>query len=350
MPARGRRTQIIATLGPATNSPETIASLVAAGMDVARLNFSHATHEEIIGFVARLRDVATPGAPRILILADLQGPKLRIGELPEPLQLRKGETVALTMLPDGGAGDVPAPEEAFSPAVAEGARMYLKDGSIELQVAARSRTRIEAVVQTGGELTSRAGLNIQGLAPGTPTLGPRDRADLAFAVAQGIDWLALSYVADPQVLTEARALLSDLGASTVRLVAKIELRAALGRLSEIAAAADLLMVARGDLGVEVGVEEVPIWQHRIIAAAARAGVPAIVATEMLESMRNQERPTRAEASDVAHSVWDGANALMLCAETAIGKFPVEAVATMDLIIRRAERETSGGTGPAFIGH
>ena len=338
----GRRTQIVVTLGPASSSPETMRELVAAGMDVARLNFSHAGHEEVAALVERLRDVGEGSL--VSILVDLQGLKLRIGELAGPLRLLEGHSLALSRDAAHADGEVSADPDAFHPSVVPGSRLFLRDGTIELEVTARSESRIETVVRDGGELTSRAGLNIPALDLGVSALTPRDREDLALAASLGVDWVGLSFVGDARGVKEARDVLADEGAAGMRLVAKIERRVALDHLDGIAEAADALMVARGDLGVEVGVEAVPIWQHRIIEAGRRAGVPVVVATEMLESMRTHERPTRAEASDVAHAVWDGASALMLSAETAIGDHPVDTVATMDRIIRAAEAEADRGAG------
>lgn len=344
LPPAGRRTQIIATLGPASSTVETITELVAAGVDVVRLNFSHAGHDEVAEFVQRIRQVPASAGRSPAVLADLQGPKLRIGDLPAPLQLREGAALVLTRTQEGPSG-VTAPGELFSDAVTPGTRIFLKDGLLELRVESRSDSQIRTVVEAGGELTGRAGISIPQLDLRLPVPTDQDRHDLEFAVRQGIGWIALSFVSGPEDIARARTLLRSLGASDVRLVAKIERRAALLAFEAIAEAADALMVARGDLGVEVGVEEVPIWQHRIIAAGASRGVPVIVATEMLETMRSRERPTRAEVSDVAHAVWDGADALMLSAETAIGDFPVQTVTMMDRIIRRAESASGGERGP-----
>jgi pyruvate kinase len=306
-------------------------------MDVARLNFSHAGQGEVAQLVERIRGIDVEGR-RAAILVDLQGLKLRIGELATPLLLHEGDRLVLTASGAGGDGVVEADPEAFSASVVGGSRIYLKDGTIELEVVARSESGIETVVRDGGALTSRAGLNIPTLDLGVSSLTPRDREDLAFAASLEVEWAGLSFVGDARGVEVARGVLAEQGADGVRLVAKIERRVALQHLDAIAEAAEALMVARGDLGVEVGVETVPIWQRRIIAAGRRRGVPVIVATEMLESMRTHERPTRAEASDVANAVWDGASALMLSAETAIGDYPVESVATMDRIIRAAEAE------------
>lgn len=338
-PRHGRRTQIVATLGPASSALETISALVEAGMDVARLNFSHASQEEVASLVDRVRRAQSRDGHRAAVLVDLQGLKLRVGELAEPVRLEEGETVTFTRAEEQDSPVVlTAPPEVFDESVQPGTRIYLKDGTIEVEVTSRSDSRLETVVRDGGDLTSRAGLNIPALDLGVSRLTARDRDDLVFIGGLGVEWAGLSFVGDANHVAEARTVLAEAAATSTRLVAKIERRVALDHLEAIADAADALMVARGDLGVEVGVEAVPIWQRRIVAAGRRRGVPVIVATEMLESMRTHERPTRAEASDVANAVWDGASALMLSAETAIGDYPVEAVATMNRIVRAAEAE------------
>ena len=315
-------------------------------MDVARLNFSHATHDDVKSALREIRMAEAAGAGRVAVLADLQGPKLRVGDLAQPLSLTAGERLILTRAPTiRGSREVRVPDEFFSSAICAGDRIYLKDGTIELLITGRSARSLETIVEVGGELTGRAGVSAPNLDLELRAFTARDRTDLAFAVEQGVEWVALSFVSSADDVTQARELLDQLGAGAVRVVAKIERRAALARLGDLAEVADALMVARGDLGVEVGVEEVPISQHQIIAAGKRRGVPVIVATEMLESMRDRERPTRAEASDVAHAVWDGAAAVMLSAETAIGRYPVAAVATMDRILRRAESANVGQRGP-----
>jgi pyruvate kinase len=334
-----RRTLIVATLGPASCSPEVIAALALAGMDIARINFSHASHQEAALLVQQVREL--PPRPRgpVEVLGDLRGPRVRLGALDAPRELAEGEALTLTAEPGSrGPRVLPIDEAALADEVEDGTRIYLQDGAIELEVMTRSARQLQVVTRRGGTLGSHAGVHIPGVELGLPAVSERDRADIAFAAAQRMDWLALSFVSRAEDLSEARAALAS-AARSIRLVAKIESGAALERLDAIAEAADGLMVARGDLGVAIGVEEVPIAQHRIIAAAKRRGIPAIVATEMLESMRTRARPTRAEASDVAHAVWDGADALMLSAETAVGDFAVAAVETMARVIRRAESVT-----------
>ena len=328
-----------------------IARLVEAGLDAVRLNFSHGDHATLTPIIGRVRAVQQATGEPLALLGDLQGPKIRVGALPEPMMLHRDWAVRIR--PRGApAADTPQAALAVDGRlrletdyaglpqhVQPGQRIYLKDGLIDLEVteveAGGAEPHLDAVVRNGGLLTSRAGMNIPGVRLDLPTLSDKDLADLRFAVEQGLDYLALSFVHDASDLRAARSALDALG-SDMHLIAKIETAFALEHLPEILQAADGVMVARGDLGVEIGAENVPIWQRRIIDAAADALVPCIVATQMLESMVSNARPTRAEASDVANAVWDGTDAVMLSAETAVGDYPVEAVAMMDRIIRRAE--------------
>ncbi len=340
-----RGAKILATLGPATMQRETIDRLVASGMDAARLNFSHGTHEDLAVLVALVRQAQqTVGRP-LAIVGDLQGPKIRTGPLPQPQLLQSGERVCIHTAGDQPAGvstgqfHIQTDYAGLPNDVQPGQSLYLKDGLIELEVDTVDTSgpdpHVDAVVRAGGTLTSRAGMNVPGARLDLPALTDKDRADLRFAVAQEMDYLALSFVRDADDVRAARRLLDDLG-SDIPLIAKIENALALEHLDAIVLAADGVMVARGDLGVEVGPENVPVWQRRIIRAAADALVPCIVATQMLESMVHAARPTRAEASDVANAVWEGTDAVMLSAETAVGERPVETVTMMERIIRRAE--------------
>ena len=313
-----------------------IEGLARAGMDVARVNFSHASHEDITRYVERIR--ALDASRQVGILGDLPGPKLRIGDLEAPLRLEVGQPLVFVRNGADPPQTVQGPEPLFAGGLRHARRIYLQDGVIELEVTRHTASRVETTVTAGGVLYGRAGMALPDSDLEVPALTEDDRRDLRFAVELGIESVALSFVGSAHDIEDARNLLSQSGAPGVRLVAKIERRAALDDLAAIADACDALMVARGDLGVAVGVEEVPISQHRIIAAGRQRGIPVIVATEMLESMRTRRRPTRAEASDIAHAVWDGASGVMLSAETAIGDYPVESVATMDRIVRRAEEE------------
>ena len=331
-----RATKIVATLGPASADAETITRMARAGMDVARVNFSHSSHETIAALVGRVRDASRVTGRPIAVLGDLQGPKLRIGDLDAPLELVEGEALAITV---GGARvdglAVSCDYDALHEEVAVGSEIYLRDGAICLQVTGVGPGLVRTTVRRGGTLTSRAGLNVPGMQPKRSALTEQDLDDLRFCARQGIDYIALSFVRRPEDLLQARAELDRLGVEP-GLVAKIETEVALEHLEAIADASDALMVARGDLGVEVGPENVPPLQRRIVQVAQRRLIPSIVATEMLESMRSEARPTRAEASDVAHAVWEGADAVMLSAESAVGDHPVETVAMMARILGRAE--------------
>ena len=357
-----RGAKILATLGPASSDPGLITRLIDAGLDAARLNFSHGDHATLAPLIERIRAAQRDAGKPLALLGDLQGPKIRIGELPQPLMLHSDAAVCIR--PANGApastqapahehpGPIPLQTDyARLPATVEpGRHLYLKDGVIDLEVTAVEAQgpdpRVDAIVRTGGLLTSRAGMNIPGVRLDLPALSAKDRDDLRFAVAHGLDYLALSFVHDAADLHAARTLLDELD-SDIHLIAKIENAFALEHLPDILQAADGVMVARGDLGVEIGPENVPTWQRRIIDAASDALVPCIVATQMLESMIAGPRPTRAEASDVANAVWEGTDAVMLSAETAVGSYPVECVAMMDRIIRRAEESAEVVRSPGY---
>ncbi len=335
-------TKIVATLGPASADAETLRAMIAAGLDVARVNFSHADHDTAREWVARLRALAAEAGRPLAILGDLQGPKVRLGPLDAPLDLAAGARLTLAVAPGHAGPDVVSCDYPGLPgAVAVGGRVYLRDGTLELEVTATGAAGIDTRVLRGGRLSGHDGVNLPGAHVDLPALSAQDRDDLRFAAEQGMDYVALSFVRRPQDVRDARAVLDELGMDA-GLIAKIETRRALETLDGVLDAADGVMVARGDLAVEVGPELVPVWQRRIIAAARRRLIPAIVATEMLESMRERATPTRAEASDVAHAVWDGADAVMLSAESAVGRHPVEAVAMMDRILREAESVDTGG--------
>ena len=345
---RRRGAKIVATLGPASSQPEMIRALVAAGLDVARLNFSHGDHaslKELVRFVREAQEAA--GRP-IAILGDLQGPKIRIGPLSEPVQLTPGLPIRLTTAPTAPlpAGVIGCDYPGLAGDVRPGDRIFLRDGEIELEVISSGDALINTEVRSGGLLTSRAGMNVPGVALRLPPLTDKDRADIAFAVEEGLDYLAMSFVRNVGDIGLVRREL-EARASGIEIIAKIENAHALEELDPIVAAADGVMVARGDLGVEVGAENVPVWQRRIIQAARRKIVPVITATQMLESMVTRARPTRAEASDIANAVWDGTDALMLSAETAVGAYPLESVQMMDRIARRAEAEESERDSPTF---
>ena len=333
-----RATKIVCTLGPASLSLETITAMIHAGMDVARLNTSHGSLEEHARAIQLVRSAARAAGKDVAILLDLAGPKLRTGptEGGRPLNLVDGQRVRITNRLVHGT------EELFTISyphlledVRPGTRILLDDGLIELEAESREDGSLVARVVHGGLLGPNKGVHIPGAELSAAPLTERDRAALELGIELGVDLVALSFVRRPEDLHQVREQMLRAGGE-IPVVAKIERRQALERLDAIVAESDGVMVARGDLGVEVGPAEVPIWQRRIIAAAAREKVPVITATQMLESMIDSPRATRAEASDVANAVWDRSDALMLSGETAVGRFPVEAVAMMDRIIRTAE--------------
>ncbi|MEO7521701.1 MAG: pyruvate kinase [Gemmatimonas sp.] len=326
------RTKIVGTLGPSSNTPEGIRSLIEAGLDVARINFSHGTHEQHTRTVQYVRSISQELGRPVAILGDLQGPRIRIGELHTPRDLEVGESVVL--VPEGNVrdGEIPITYDDLSHDVSRGNRILINDGLLELIVTAVDVPRVVATVVHGGLLTSHKGMNLPGIAVSAPSLTDKDRADLAFAVEHDLDAIALSFVRRAQDIEELRALVPK----WMLIVAKIEKDVALTNIEEILRAADAVMVARGDLGVELPFEQVPIAQKSIISLANRMGRPVITATQMLESMIEHPRPTRAETSDVANAILDGTDAIMLSAETAAGKYPRLAVEAMRRIIKEIE--------------
>jgi pyruvate kinase len=332
----GRRTKIIATLGPASESASVLRKMIAAGMDVARLNFSHGTHAEHGRTIAILRALAREAGVPLAILQDLQGPKIRVGALAGPMRLQEDAVVTLTAGRTADApGRIPIPFPGLTRRVRPGARIMLKDGNIELAVVEVRGGEILCRVVRGGMLRARQGVNLPGVRLRTPSLTRKDVVDLRFGLSRGVDYVALSFVRSADDLRRARRALRRLGRA-VPIVAKLEKAEAIANLASIIAEADAVMVARGDLGVELPPEQVPLIQKRIIRAANGRGIPVITATQMLESMVRQERPTRAETSDVANAILDGTDAVMLSEETAAGRFPVETVRMMDRIARAVE--------------
>lgn len=326
------RTKIVGTLGPASASPEVIRELIEAGLGIARINFSHGTHEQHARTIATVREVAASLGRPVAILGDLQGPRIRIGALAAPRELVVGSTVVLAPEAVVSGDEIPVTFAALSDDLSPGKRILINDGLFELVVTRVEAPRTWATVVHGGTLTSNKGMNLPGIAVSTPSITDKDRADLAFAVEHELDLIALSFVRRAQDIEELRALIPP----TMMIVAKIEKDVALDNIEEIMRATDAVMVARGDLGVELPFEEVPIAQKHIIAVANRLGRPVITATQMLESMIEHPRPTRAEASDVANAILDGTDAVMLSAETAAGAYPRLAVEAMRRIIREIE--------------
>jgi pyruvate kinase len=339
-----RRTKIVCTLGPASWSPERVRSLIAAGMDVARINFSHgdlATHARTIETV---REAAREAGRPVAILGDLQGPKIRVGALAEPVVLRPGD--AVTFAPEGvhGPGELPTTYPELASDLDEGDVVLLADGLMELIVEDVSAPRVRMRVIHGGTLTSHKGINLPGVRVSAPSLTEKDVRDLEFALEQKVDYIALSFVREPEDVLDLKRRIPPDGPL---VVVKIERGMALERLGEILDVSAAAMVARGDLGVELPFEKVPLAQKRMIQLANFASRPVITATQMLESMIENPRPTRAEASDVANAIIDGTDAVMLSAETATGKFPVEALKSMVRIAQEIEDSHVIAEGPHY---
>jgi pyruvate kinase len=335
-----RRVKIVATIGPASSSPVVLKQLIGAGIDVARLNFSHGTHEQHGRTIQAIREVAEVAGRPLSILQDLQGPRIRIGELSAPVWVSTGHSLILSTKEVPPEGHVPVTYPHLSSDVKSGDRILIDDGRIELLVEDSSEETVVCTVVTPGVIKSHKGMNLPGIAVSAPTLGEKDRADLIFGLGHGVDYVALSFVRRPEDVTEAREFITARSAN-VSLIAKIERPEAVERLAEIVQVADGIMIARGDLAIETSPEAVPWIQKRIIQACNQSRVPVITATEMLESMTENPRPTRAEASDVANAVFDGTDAVMLSEETAVGRYPVEAVETMIRIVEAAEGGDSG---------
>jgi pyruvate kinase len=330
-----RRTKILATIGPASGSPDVLAELVAAGMDAARLNFSHGSHDQHRAWAEAIRAAAADAGRPLAIVADLQGPKLRIGDLPAPQTLVRGQEVVV--VPEDGArdGQLPVSPAVIGEVLEAGTDVLIDDGLVRLRVEEVEHGRARCRVVVGGVVSAHKGVNLPGVPLPIPSLTPKDVSDLELALSLGVDYVALSFVRSAADVRDLRTRIEDTG-SHAEVIAKIEKAEAVDALDAILAEADAIMVARGDLGVEIGPAAVPLLQKRIILRALERGKPVITATQMLESMIQHAEPTRAEASDVANAVLDGASALMLSGETAVGAYPVEAVTVMDQIARAVE--------------
>jgi pyruvate kinase len=336
-----QRAKIICTIGPASREVAVLRQLVEAGMDVARLNFSHGSHAEHAENISRIRSVALETGVPVAILADLQGPKLRVGEMIEGgVRLEAGREVVLTTESTIGRDVTALPVQyaGLPRLVGPDDRILLDDGLLELYVLATSERTVRCRVLVGGVLRSNKGINLPGASPDIPSLTAKDRSDLAFALAQGVDWVALSFVRTADEVRDLRRAIeaSSPSGQCVPVMSKIEKPTALDNIQQIMDASDAIMVARGDLGIELSAEQVPLAQKRIIQMCNQAGVPVVTATQMLDSMIRNPRPTRAEASDVANAILDGTDAIMLSGETSIGAYPVEAVRTMDTIAAEVE--------------
>jgi pyruvate kinase len=322
-------------------------ALLDAGVNVVRINASHGTPEIRSRWIEQLRGILAQRRDAVAVLLDLQGPRIRVGALPAPLQLVPGETVTFAPEDEAAAGEIPTTYEGLASDVRVGARILLDDGLLALEVVGITGRRVRAVVHYGGELKAHKGMNLPGIEVSAPALTEKDLEDVVQAVEAKVDYIALSFVRRPEDIEQLRALVPR----STKLIAKIEKDTALGNLCGILDAADAIMVARGDLGVELPFEEVPLMQKQIIREAGIHGRPVITATQMLESMVHAPRPTRAEASDVANAILDGTDAVMLSAETAVGAYPLEAVRAMDRIAREMElrRSARGATLDAALG-
>ncbi|MFA6012289.1 MAG: pyruvate kinase [Desulfobacteraceae bacterium] len=336
-PVNPPKTKIVCTIGPSCDTPDKIKTLIEKGMNVARLNFSHGSHEEHLDKIKTIRKVSEEMGRSIALLQDLCGPKIRVGKVKDPgIQLKAGERLILTsedILGEGnrvGVSYKPLPTE-----VKVGDIILLADGMMELVVTKTEGSEIECDVITGGTLTSNKGINLPSGTINAPSLTDKDRVDLAFGIEQGVDYIALSFVRSAVDILELKDIIRQAGKS-IPVVAKIEKHEAIKNIDDILDATDALMVARGDLGVEIPLEKVPGLQKMLVRKANEKGKPVIVATQMLRSMVDSPRPTRAEANDVANAVLDGADAVMLSEETASGRYPFEAVAYMAKIARNAE--------------
>ncbi|MDC7685064.1 pyruvate kinase [Asticcacaulis sp. BYS171W] len=333
---RRRRTKLVATLGPASSNADMLAQLFQAGADVFRLNFSHGSHEDHGRNIDLIRDLEAKTKRPIGILADVQGPKLRVGRfMGGAIVLSPGQTFRLDLNPTPGdltRANLPHPEIIGAAQI--GSHLLLDDGKLKLRVTHVREDHVETVVVTGGRLSDRKGVNVPDVVLPIPALTKKDREDMAFALERGVEYIGLSFVQRPEDVMEAQEIIKG----RAWVLSKLEKPQALDNLESILALSDAVMVARGDLGVELPPEEVPLAQKRIIRAARDLGKPVIVATQMLESMISAPTPTRAEASDVATAVYDGADAVMLSAETAAGQYPVEAVTIMDRIVGRVEKD------------
>jgi len=348
--ARVRHTKIVATIGPASRDPKTLQLLIQAGIDVVRLNFSHGEQADHLAVLNAVREIAAGAGRSVAVLQDLSGPKIRTGKVKGgEVLLEDGATVTITTdeTVEGTPRLISTTYDPLPGDVKPGDRILLDDGNLELRVAGISGQQVECVVVHGGPLRSNKGMNLPGVKLSTPAMTEKDRRDLAFGIEHRVDYVALSFVRQAADVEQARAFIRSLGATTP-LVAKIEKREAMDDLPAILQAADGIMVARGDLGVEMSTEEVPTLQKRIIERANAAGKVVITATQMLESMVDNPRPTRAEASDVANAILDGTDGIMLSAETASGHFPVEAVATMARIALHTEEHHGAFHSPTRI--
>jgi pyruvate kinase len=335
MPSTTRRTKIVATIGPASSSPEVIAELIDRGIDGARLNLSHGTHDEHAERAQLIRDGRADSGRPVALIADLQGPKLRIGDLAHTVELERGAECVIAGEDAVRDGDLPVSPSVLGSVLQPGHDVLIDDGHVKLRVERVERGRALCSVIVPGTVKAHKGVNVPGVPLPIPSLTRKDLEDLEWALELGVDYVALSFVRSASDVQALRTLIEASG-STAYVIAKIEKAEAIAALDEIMAESHAVMVARGDLGVEIGTAEVPLLQKRIIVKALERGKPVITATQMLESMISQPEPTRAEASDVANAILDGTSAVMLSGETAVGDYPIESVAFLDRIALAVE--------------
>jgi pyruvate kinase len=333
--AAERRTKIVATLGPSSDSRDRLRALIAAGVDAVRFNLSHGTHEGHSERAWLVREIAAEVGRPVALIADLQGPKLRIGELEEPVVLHTGDEITVCGEEAATDGELPVAPAVIGDVLEPGHDVLIDDGLVRLRVDEVDRGRARCAVLVGGLVSSHKGVNLPGVPIPIPSLTRKDVADLGWALETGVDFVALSFVRSPADVRDLRALLEQAG-SHAHVIAKIEKSEAIDVLDDVLAETDAVMVARGDLGVEIGPALVPLVQKRVIHRSLELGKTVITATQMLETMVHSPEPTRAEASDVANAILDGTSAVMLSGETAVGEYPVEAVAYMDRIARAVE--------------
>ena len=337
-----KKTKIVATLGPASSSRETIKAMMESGVNVFRINFSHADHKDVLERIQIIRELNVSLGFHVAILADLQGPKLRVGKMKEGTIVKEGQEVSFTteQVSVGTAEAIYMNYKQFPKDVSAGERVLLDDGKLVFEVISTDKkTSVHARVVQGGPLKSNKGVNLPNTNISLPALTEKDIADAIFAIKQGVDWIALSFVRHKQDVKDLRKLIKEHGEYDIPIISKIEKPEALTNIKEIVKASNGLMVARGDLGVEVPAEEVPIVQKELVQQAKLARIPVIVATQMMESMIDGLTPTRAEVNDVANSVMDGADAVMLSGETSVGKYPVEVIETMRRIVVSVENSS-----------
>ena len=348
-----RRTKIIATLGPATESETMLEALVGAGVDIFRLNMAHASHDWTRAIIRRIRAVSTSAGREVAVMMDIKGPEIRTGDLAAPLELRAGEVFDFTVKPGvaGQSGEevrsVDVNYQGLVHDIRVGDEVLVDNGLLRLEVLEKHEAHIRCRVVIPGELKSRRHINLPGVKVNLPAFTDKDRGDAIVGLEEGIDFLALSFVREARDVEILREFLTE-RKSRVKIVAKIEDRSAIENLTQIVEACDGLMIARGDLGIECPFEELPVIQRRAVRACLAQGRPVIVATHMLESMITQPVPTRAEITDVANAVYELADCVMLSGETTVGKYPLECVRMLDTIARRIERETAGETGEPAV--